>query len=315
MQQLNAYRFYELGAKLHGLFSVSAQGRVADMFVPLTEAQALLDGFIKGEVFIPDASKEDAEKLLSRLGSVFERYFIDPSSRQIRTPSGEDRIDAQELSLVRALVEKFEHALAAELNRAPTYLASKRGIYSTYDLAENAQKSFPSSLGAAIPSLAQDEFAAAGRALAFGLGTAAAMHMLRAVDAMARAYYDHFAEEPLPKGERSFSVYVKKLTAMVEEDGEGVRPDRRAVQMLAQIKEHYRNPITAPDCRISADEATQLFGMAGALIVLMGEQISAHKREDDMKKLSDQAISSLEKVAEAANAPASSGGKKGPAKA
>ena len=43
MQQLNVYRFYELGSKLHELFSASAQGRVADMFVPLTEAQALLD--------------------------------------------------------------------------------------------------------------------------------------------------------------------------------------------------------------------------------------------------------------------------------
>ena len=48
MQQLNAYRFYELGAKLHALFNVRTQSRVADMFAPLTEAQALLDGFIKG---------------------------------------------------------------------------------------------------------------------------------------------------------------------------------------------------------------------------------------------------------------------------
>ncbi|MER2519409.1 MAG: hypothetical protein ABTQ34_01835 [Bdellovibrionales bacterium] len=314
MQQLNAYRFYELGAKLHGLFSATAQGRVADMFVPLTEAQALLDGFIKGAVFIPDASKEDAERLLNKIGSVFERYFIDPSSRQIKTPTGEDRIDTQELSLVRALVEKFEHALAAELNRAPTYLASKRGIYSTYDLAENAQKSFPASLQGVIPELSQEEFATAGRALAFGLGTAAAMHMLRAVDAMTRVYYDHFASEPLAKNERSFSVYVKKLTAMVEEDGDGVRPDRRAVQMLAQIKEHYRNPLVAPDCKISADEATQLFGMAGALIVLMGEQISSRKRDEDIKSVEDRAMSSLAKVAEAANEPASSG-KKGPSKA
>lgn len=312
MQQLNVYRFYELGSKLHELFSASAQGRVADMFVPLTEAQALLDDFIKGEIFVPDASRDDAERLLTKLSAVFERYFIDPSSKQIKAQTGEDRVDAQELSLVRALVEKFEHALAAELNRAPSYLAAKRGIYSTYDLAENAQKSFPASLSGVIPELAQEEFAAAGRALAFGLGTAAAMHMLRAVDMMARAYHDHFAAEPLPKNERNFSVYVKKLTAMAEEEGEGARPDRRAVQMLSQIKEHYRNPIIAPDCKISADEATQLFGMAGALIVLMGEQIVSRKREDDLKNLSDKALSSLEKVAEAANAPTGSGaGKKG----
>lgn len=310
MHQLNAYRFYELGAKLHGLLETAAQNRVGDTFAPLTEVQALLDGFIKGDVFVPDASKDDAEKLLAKVSAIFERYFIDPSSKQIKAPTGEDRIDAQELSLVRALVEKFEHALAAELNRSPTYLASKRGIYSIHDLAENAQKSFPASLSGVIPAMTRDEFAMAGRALAFGLGTAAAMHMLRAVDAMARGYYDHFAGEALPKNERSFSMYVKKLSAMAEEEGEGARPDRRAVQMLSQIKEHYRNPLVAPECRISADEATQLFGMAGALIVLMGEQIAAQKREDEVKKFGDQAMSSLEDVVKAGDESAPAGGSK-----
>src|ERR1700679_3307913 len=193
MQQLNAYRFYELGAKLHGLFSMRTQGRVADMFAPLTEAQTLLDGFIKGDPFALETSKADANPLLSKISSVFNRYFIDPTSKQLKNPTGEDRIDAHELSLIMSLVEKFEHALAAELNRAPTYLAGKRGIYSTFELAENAREVFSKELQAVIPAGAQTEFNLAGRALVFGLSTAATMHMLRSIEITLKPYYEMFA--------------------------------------------------------------------------------------------------------------------------
>src|ERR1700761_9428982 len=154
MQQLNVYQFYELGAKLHALFNTRTQGRVADMFAPLTEAQALLDGFIKGDPFALETSKADANRLLAKISSVFNRYFIDPTSKQLKNPTGEDRIDAHELALIMSLVEKFEHALGAELNRAPTYLAKKRGIYSTYDLAEHAHAIFSKELQSVIPKAA-----------------------------------------------------------------------------------------------------------------------------------------------------------------
>src|ERR1700730_18349465 len=129
MYPLNTYRFYELGAKLHGLFQAAKQGRVADMFVPSTEAQALLDSFIKGDVLALTTSKADANRLLGKISAVFNRHFIDPATKQLRSATGEDRIDTHELSLIQTLVEKFEHALAAELNASPAYLAGKRGIY------------------------------------------------------------------------------------------------------------------------------------------------------------------------------------------
>ena len=278
MKQLNSYRFYELGAKLHGLYGVETSTRVSDMFAPLSEAQTLLDGFIKGDAIVLNSSKSDAVKLLNKIGSIFNRYFIDPSTKQLRPTEGEDRIDTHELSLLRTLVEKFEHALAAELNRAPTYVAGRRGIYSTYDLAENAQEIFSESLRLSIPVAAQSEFAYSGRALAFSLGTASVMHTLRAVEIMLRSYYETFVGTPSAKTERNYSVYVKKLAAMAEEEDRDHRPDRRVVQMLAQVKDHYRNPVVAAEAVISVDEATQLFGMASAIISLMAESVAAFRR-------------------------------------
>jgi hypothetical protein len=277
MKQLNSYRLYELGAKLHGLFSAGEGTRVADMFAPLSDAQTMLDSFIKGDAIALSTSKADAVKLLNKIGAIFNRYFIDPSTKQLKNQDGEDRIDMHELSMLRALVEKFEHALAAELNRAPTYVASKRGIYSTYDLAENAQDVFSETLRSSIPVASQKEFAASGRALAFGFGTASVMHSIRSIEIMLRNYYEVFAGSSLAKTERNYSVYLKKLAAMAEEEDRGTRPDKRVIQMLAQIKEHYRNPLATADVETSVDDAMQLFGMTGAIVSLMAEAVARRR--------------------------------------
>jgi hypothetical protein len=279
MKQLNSYRFYELGAKLHALFGSEGGARVADMFGPLSEAQTLLDSFIKGDAVALNTSKSDAVKLLNKIGAIFNRYFIDPSTKQLlKAQENEDRIDPHELAILHTLVEKFEHALAAELNRAPTYVAGKRGIYSTYDLAENAEEIFSESLRASIPAVAQKEFTYAGRALAFSLGTAAAMHTLRAVEIMLRTYFEVYTGSAPAKSERNYSVYVKKLAAMSEEEDRPNRPDKRVIQMLAQVKDHYRNPLVAAEAVVSVDEATQLFGMASAIISLMAEAVASQRR-------------------------------------
>ena len=279
MKQLNSYRFYELGAKLHSLLGTENGARVSDLFGPLSEIQTMLDGFIKGDVITLSTSKPDAVKLLNKIGSIFNRYFIDPSTKQLKSQYGEDRMDVHELATLRGLVEKFEHALAAELNRIPAYVADKCGIYSTFDLAENAQEMFSEKLRGAIPASAQIEFCSAGRALAFGLGTAAVVHTVRAVEKTLRAYHDVFVGSVPAKTERNYSTYIKKLAALSEEEDRAFKPDKRVIQMLAQIKERYRNPLVMSDDTISLEEAIQLFGMASALISVMAEVIVVGRRK------------------------------------
>lgn len=294
MQHLNPYRFYELASKLHALFDASTQNRVSDLFAPLTEAQAVLDGWIKGDPFPLETSKADATRLLNKLGNLFNKYYIDPSSKQLRSPTGDDRVDPHDLALVSGMVEKFEHALAAELTHAPTYTAQKRGIYSTYDLIENAYECFSTTLRDVIPDAALDEFNVAGRALAFGLGTAAGVHLLRAIELVLKRYYELFSGSTVAKTERTYSIYLKKLATLAEDESNPSRPDKRLLQMLAQIKEHYRNPLTSPDHSISIDQATSLFGLATAAITLMSEQIIARENS----KTGKEAKASAPKAAE-----------------
>lgn len=276
MQHLNPYRFYELSAKLHALFN-SSSSRVADMFGPITEAQSMLDGWIKGDPYMLETSKADATRLLTKLGNLFNKYYIDQSTKQLKRPTGEDRIDAQELTIINGLLEKFEHALAAELTYAPTYVAGKRGIYSTYDLIQNAQDCFSETMRQDMPEASMKEFNTAGRALAFGLGTAAGMHLLRAVELVLKRYYETFSGTQVNKNERTYSIYLKRLAVLSEDESNDFRPDKRLLQLLAQIKEHYRNPLTNPESNITVDQATSLFGLATAAMTLMTEQVVAHQ--------------------------------------
>lgn len=292
MHHLNPYRFYELAAKLHALFEGTGQNRVTDMLGPITEAQTILDGWIKGETYGLESSKGEAQRLLARISSLFNKYYIDPSSKTLKTPTGEDRIDPHELALVKSTLEKFEHSLAAEMTHAPVYMAKKRGIYSTYDLIENAYMCFSETLREVMPPASMTEFDVAGRALAFGLGSAAGMHLLRAIEIVLKKYYETFSGQAVTKNERTYSIYLKKLAVLSEDEGDTFRPDKRLLQMLAQIKEQYRNPIANPDTGISIDQATSLFGLATAAMTLMTEQIMM--RESSKKTPPDDLAGSVE---------------------
>ena len=289
MQHLNPYQFYELASKLYALFAGSGAPCAGAMFGPLTEAQTLLDSWIKGDVYPLDTSKADAVRLLNKIGSLFNKYYIDPSSKTIRVQAGEDlRIDSHELAHLQALTEKFEHAFAAEMTHAPSYYATKRGIYSTYDLIERASDCFGGAMRDYIPDAAMREFDVAGRSLAFGLGTAAGVHLLRAIELVLKGYYELFSGTLVSKNERSYSIYLKKLHTLSEDENNACRPDKRLLQMLAQIKEHYRNPLTSPDYSISLEQATSLFALATAAITLMTEQMMA--KEDSMTKPSGKPV-------------------------
>ncbi|MBV8548822.1 MAG: hypothetical protein JO126_05140 [Alphaproteobacteria bacterium] len=278
MQQLNLYRFYELGSTLRRMFCAKAQQHVANMFGPLADAQNVLDGFIKGEVFALESSKADALRLQSKIGAIFNRYFIDPATKQLRAGENQDPVDAHDLNMIHGLLDKFEQSLSAELALLPAFLAGKRGIYSTTELADNAQAVFSDHLRKTIPAAAQTEFNGAGRALVFGMGTAAAVHMLRAVDMMLRAYYEAFVGGTAStKGERNYTMYLKKLAALLDDEDATNKPDRRVIQMLIQVKDHYRNPLLLPETNLSIDEAMQLFGLSSAVISMMAEQLASRQ--------------------------------------
>ncbi len=277
MQQLMQYRFYDLGTKLYGLFDARAHSKISDLFGPMTDAQKALDALIKGDPIELKIAKPDAVKLLGQISALFDKYFIDQTSHQLRFPSGEEKIDPQELTLISLALQKFESALSAEMSRVVTYAVAQRGIYSAVDMVENAHRAVSDDMQPFLPAAARRELDAAGRALGFDLGTAASMHMLRALEITTAAYYTLF-NGPLPgRTERNFATYLRKLTALVEDDDAKTRPDPRLVQLLIQVKESYRNPLQSAESVVTTGTAATLFGLVTSVIMQVLEHIAAHK--------------------------------------
>ena len=277
MQQMMQYKFYDLGAKLYGIFNIRTHGRIADLFGPLADAQKSLDALIKGDPVELKLAKAEAIKLLTQISALFDKYFIDQTSRQLRFPSGEAKVDVQELALIELALEKFESALSAELSRIIVYNAAQRGIYSAADLIENAHRAIPAEAQPFLPDGAKRELDAAGRALGFDLGTAAAMHALRALEIVTASYYELFNGPLSNRSERNLATYLRKLTALAEDEEVKGRPDLRLVQFLTQIKETYRNPLVQPESAVTAGVAATLFGLVTSAIAQLAEQIGAHQ--------------------------------------
>lgn len=283
MQTLQQFRFYDLGAKLAGIFNVHNHARVADMFGPLTDAQKSLDALIKGDPVALKFAKPEATKLLAQISALFDKYFIDQASHQLRFPAQEAKVDPQELALVELALQKFESALAAELSRMLVFPATQRGIYNAVDLLENAHRAVPEEFHEYVPVSARRELDAAGRALSFDLGTAAALHTLRALEIVVAAYYELYAAPLTARTERNLATYLRKLNTLAEDEGSKVRPDYRLVQFLTQIKESYRNPMVQAETVIATGAASTLFGLVTGAITQLAEHIAAHKLQQGSK--------------------------------
>lgn len=287
MQQLQQFRFYELGARLYGIFNVRTHQRIADLFGPLTEAQKALDALIKGDPITLKSAKPEATRLLTQISSLFDKYFIDQVSRQLRFPAPEEKMDTQELALVELALQKFDSALAAELGRHIVFLTPQCGIYNVADLIDNAHRAVPEHLLQAVPEAACRELDAAGRALGFDLGTAATMHALRALELMTAAYYELYAAPLTNRNERNLATYIRKLAALADDDSVKKRPDQRRIDLLSQIKDSYRNPLMSSDVAVETGSAAALFGLVVSAITQLAEPVAAQQSKPEFAAKSD----------------------------
>lgn len=301
MNPISQFKFYDLGAKLHRATSNRTAISAADMFVPLMEAQAALDNLLKGDPITLELAKTDASALLNRLGALFNKHFIDPSTRQFRHPAREDVVEAHELNLLRSMVEKFESALAAELSRKAIYAVPKRGLFDTWQLAEQAEEQFSEEVRKNLPEGALGDVRAAGRCLAFGLGTAACFHLVRSVEAVLARYVDTMAG-PVPA--KAAQLWREGITRLQNKAKEGNGVDARVPSLLADIDTRYRAGLLSHDAQFSLHDAMIFFGMAGSLITLMMEGIAATDTPQRRLKAAEERLKDVQQEANDEKSPA-----------
>jgi len=260
MQRINEYRFYELGQKVQGIQNIVAESKFSDVWIALWEARDALKKL-----------KEDAISVRFSL-SVVDRVMaaitvIVPLEVQEATKLlGPENTVGWLYYELREALQQFEPVLAAECNALDTYVVSQKRGYATSDLIEHSEVMLPLETRSILNESIMWDVKAAGRCLAFDVPTAAGFHVLRAAEAVMALYYTHLTGKQLPKQNRNWAIYLKKLSEV----------PRHSVKIhgaLDHIRDNYRNPISHPEDTLTEGQAIMLFGLSLSVIELMAEEM------------------------------------------
>jgi hypothetical protein len=115
---------------------------------------------------------------------------------------------------------------------------------------------------------AVSDMRAAGRCIAFDLGTAAGFHIMRATELVLRRYFD----EVTGNAERPKTNNIGDYLRVLDDQDKGKKKTRAT---LRQIKDLHRNELIHPEVTLTLDEAIALLGIAQSAIVAMLQKMNA----------------------------------------
>jgi hypothetical protein len=167
-----------------------------------------------------------------------------------------------EVTNIKSLLTKFENNLEAEYATKDLFVVSRKGIYSTTDLIERTEQAFPKEFTDRIPDAIND-LKQAGRCIAFEVPTAAAFHIFRAVEAVAKQYVTVMRGTPPTDKEKRGGL--GNFVVILNENG----ADVRVTSSIAQLAKLHRNPTMHPEMFIRNTEILATFGMAQSVIQSM----------------------------------------------
>ena len=268
MQRVNQYRFYDLAAKVYPLSLIQDSHKVKDVFFDLFNARlALVLVYGEGSLRV---SRPNIWSLINVIDEIVPRDSNgSPTQESWELLSDETiKVNAFRGPALRDAVTKFETVLSAELRSLDTYFISQKGTYSTPDLIEHAENTFPESIRKDLPSQTIRDIKEAGRCLALDTPTAAGFHIIRAIEAVMAKYYHLVTGKKMPTRMRNWGIYLQKLK-------KSDKADIKITAFLDHIRETYRNPITHPEEMLTSDEVEVLFGVAASTIRQMTLAIQA----------------------------------------
>jgi hypothetical protein len=174
-------------------------------------------------------------------------------------------IDQADVEEIKTAYSSFETHLGEELTRANVYAVDRKGIYETDALINRASEAIPSWLLVKLPQECKADLEHAGRCLAFELPTAAAFHIMRAVESAMWDYWIKLTKKSKPKN-RNWGIALESL--------EGSGGDAKIVAALTQLKDLHRNPVMHPDVTLDMDEALALWMGAPGVIVAIARELA-----------------------------------------
>jgi hypothetical protein len=262
MQRVDEYRFYELGQKIHAIHGIQSHTDYNDVWYQLWDARSSLRQ-LKTDVVGFRVSIPVVDRVINAITAIVPIEGKDAVAKMTNEGSPSPEIGWPYNELAEAL-RQFEPILAAECNALDTYVISQKRGYSTPDLVDRAHVMLSSDAIRVLNGSVVTDIQAAGRCLAFDVPTAAGFHVLRAVEAVMSSYYTHLTGRDIPKQNRNWGLYLKKLKTVQSHDP-------KIWGALDHIRDNYRNPIAHPEDTLTEGEAIMLFGLSLSVIELMAE--------------------------------------------
>jgi hypothetical protein len=272
MKRINQYDFYNLGTILTPLSQIKEGSALMDMFVPLFQAKTALEGLLKGQPLDFVVCKGEITALQSAISDAMQSPKEGSTQEEVQA-HWKRTLNSYEAWRITNALQRFETVAAAELQTLDSYFISKKGIYSTADLIEHAERALSDDVRSLMPTQAVSDFRQAGKCLAFDLFTAAGFHTLRATDSVIRSYYARFVGQlPAPKL-RNWAAYIRVLKRCIDNPPLTIKPDIKTLELIDHIRDMHRNPIIHPEDNLDEDKALILFDLCKSAIVAMVTEI------------------------------------------
>ena len=272
MNRVDVYRLYEAGHQTHPVTQLFGEIDPLRLFSVLTGARAALTAFLGPPEMVPmTLSKGAAIELLNEVDRVFSRHFVEPDTGNWRLPPDNAPIHDFWVEQVRTRAVAFEAILRSDMQNAAIYSVAKKGSYETSDLVDQADITFSPTLGGVIGEQAKSEYRNAGRALAFGLDSAAGYHACRAVEAVLRAYVRHCTGKPDDK----MATWHDLLKAL-EDPNCPIKAEPKTLHEIKALKDFDRNPLMHLRVTLTPEDADIILSRAKVVMTLMAQEIPAN---------------------------------------
>lgn len=252
---------YTLGKELRPLADIDesiVSTKYGQVFLPFLNARVQVQALLASHDLSLKICAQAARQLLEAISGVVPEDISEAIQR-----NKDDELVWWHVKRVKDAAQKFETVLAEELNILDTYAVAQKGAYSTSELVSNAEVIFPESVRKKLPPRSISDIREAGKCLAFETPTAAAFHIVRAIESVIVVYYAKVLGDELPPRIRNWGVYIKKLR-------ESGKADARIVEFLDHIRGNYRNPVSHPEETLTVDEVLVLLSVAVGAMTQMG---------------------------------------------
>ncbi len=260
MRRINTHALYVLGKHMEPIERINEDNsKYGDVIWILLHARTQINTLLTNDTLPIRTCRQAAEQLVVAIDQV-----VPPEIKDAITKDKAALIDWWPIRQIKDAASKFETVLTEELAIVDTYSVTQKGAYSTADLITNAESLFSKDVQRKLPPNAIQDIREAGKCLAFETPTAAAFHVVRAIESVILAYYQKVMGTPPPTRMRNWGVYIKNMR-------DSGKADPKILDFLTHIKDNYRNPVAHPEAVLTIDEVMVLVSVAvGAMSQMAG---------------------------------------------